>query len=837
MSNRYDEEVRAERARNLGTLNGMKLVFVELHPLAMPTHALLDVEFYNDNVLGDIDTAVNTNGVPVGDIFRIRGGTKMVGGENPGEVQVTALSHSSSGYLQLRVEPIGDYSTYTLSVTYLDGAGKSRFDLLFDNLPFKFRPGCFNINCAPDFEEGQASDIPGIDYLAKDFESFKHVLINAMRDRVPDWEPTSEADLDQVILDLLAADGDLLSDFQDRVMAEAYLGRARRRVSLARHARLMDYHIHQGNQASTMLAFEVNAAASTSPVPIGAEFGVWTGENWNDSGSVIFITSEAHNCYPALNRLEPYTWDGALMALDAGATSADLALPVPLDPTVEADANALRDLFRSAEVRYIAIYEDLNPSTGTANGRDIRKRQLLTLVEGDGAAESVFDPMGGGTGRWFVRVHWLQSDGLEQRYCFITRCTGKPPIENVSVFTGNLVDATQGRPHRTTFRPASEMLASDDNRLFVRLDERHFEETPWGIFCTMPRGPLAYRETPPGGELRTKTTLRVMVDGFASPWEEQIDLIESQGASRHFIVETDEQAFSHLRFGTGVNGMSIPAGAKFIICEYQVGRGSEGNVGADTLTGFDAAAAASVQAVWNPFDVVNGRDPETRDEIVRRVPEAYRSRQLRAVTLADYVARASELDEVSHAHAQYRWTGSWRTVRMAIDPVGTTVLDRPSLQRIERHLDAVRLIGEDLEVRVARYVSLDINLQLCVHPDYWAEDLSAELEMEFSDSYTAEGRPGFFHPDEWTFGQALHASQLIGRAMCVKGVERVLLVSMRRWNAGAGSPVVVVVTPEELGMNIIDSIEVDDDEIIRVSNDPNHLELGRILFDIRGGRQ
>ena len=97
------------------------------------------------------------------------------------------------------------------------------------------------------------NDHPAIDYLARDFNSFKHNLINAMRERVPGWAPTSEADLDQVLIDLLATDADEMADFQDRVMNEAYLGRARKRVSLARHARLLDYHIHQGNQASTWL--------------------------------------------------------------------------------------------------------------------------------------------------------------------------------------------------------------------------------------------------------------------------------------------------------------------------------------------------------------------------------------------------------------------------------------------------------------------------------------------------------------------------------------------------------------------------------------------------------
>ena len=102
------------------------------------------------------------------------------------------------GTLRLKVAPVGDYSTYTLSL-FKDG-----FDPLFGELPFKFRPGCFNLNCAPDWEASQApGEAPAIDYLARDYDSFRHVLIAAMMQRVPDWQPTSEADLDQVLIDLL----------------------------------------------------------------------------------------------------------------------------------------------------------------------------------------------------------------------------------------------------------------------------------------------------------------------------------------------------------------------------------------------------------------------------------------------------------------------------------------------------------------------------------------------------------------------------------------------------------------------------------------------------------
>ena len=93
-----------------------------------------------------------------------------------------------------------------------------------------------------------------------------------MMERVPGWQPTSEADLDQVLINLLAVRGDELADKQDRVAAEGFFPRARRRVSLARHARLMDYHIHQGNQATTWLAVEVDGDAT-----LPRSFAAWTG--------------------------------------------------------------------------------------------------------------------------------------------------------------------------------------------------------------------------------------------------------------------------------------------------------------------------------------------------------------------------------------------------------------------------------------------------------------------------------------------------------------------------------------------------------------------------------
>ena len=181
---------------------------------------------------------------------------------------------------------------------------------------------------------------------------------------------------------------------------------------------------------------------------------------------------------------------------------------------------------------------------------------------------------------------------------------------------------------------------------------------------------------------RPAPTLRVKIAiplGGTDPWDEVISLVHSNDSAEngdHYAVETDERQRSVLRFGNGINGQLLPDGA-VVICEYQIGQGQAGNVGVDTLINSETIAPLvppPISGCWNPFDVTDGCDPEPVVKILRNAPEAYRARQLRAVTTQDYVNRAQEVAGVSRAAATYLWTGSWRTVRLAIDPAGTTEL-------------------------------------------------------------------------------------------------------------------------------------------------------------------
>jgi hypothetical protein len=488
-------------------------------------------------------------------------------------------------------------------------------------------------------------------------------------------------------------------------------------------------------------------------------------------------------------------------------------------------AIVVQDLCRDGKIKRLLIQEWLNPLTGLEPGRNPGKRQLLTLLPQNQSATAMLDPV---TGEWFVRVHWEKRDALRSSYCFMVDC--EPPVgkvENISQFHGNLVEVYHGEPVTTTFLEA--------NRLLTTANEFHYERLEDGVtLCKLPQPSLAYRNTQPGGDIAPQSTLSIFISQPPGPedqWDELPNLIHSDDSDEngdHFVVETDENVRSLIRFGNGINGKVLPKDSE-VRCEYQVGKGADGNIGADKLIFFDAATFSGAPTgtiiirCWNPLDITNGRAPEPVAEIIRRVPEAYRARQLRAITLKDYVERAEQLSDVSRAAASYAWTGSWRTVRVTIDPKGTSVLEAPVREKIARHLDAVRLIGEDLEIRPPRFVPLELSAIVCAHPDYWPEDIRLILEQEFSTGYTTDGRLAFFHPDLWTFGQTLHQSEIIGRIQKVVGVDHVKSVTINRWN-------------DQNTFDADHELKLQPNEIIQVLNDPDHMEAGSITFIVKGGR-
>ena len=176
----------------------------------------------------------------------------------------------------------------------------------------------------------------------------------------------------------------------------------------------------------------------------------------------------------------------------------------------------------------------------------------------------------------------------------------------------------------------------------------------------------------------------------------------------------------------------------------------------------------AITAVRNPLPAAGGVDPETMAEIRRDAPQAFRT-QKRAVTEADY-ARTAELRSLGATRGRHLpLDGSWHTVFITVDRFDGLPLTNEFETQLRAAIEPYRMAGHDLEVDTPHYVPLEIEMFVCVKPDYFRSDVEAALLEIFSSGTLADGRKGLFQPDFFTFGQTVYLSPLYAAAQAVAG--------------------------------------------------------------------
>jgi hypothetical protein len=134
------------------------------------------------------------------------------------------------------------------------------------------------------------------------------------------------------------------------------------------------------------------------------------------------------------------------------------------------------------------------------------------------------------------------------------------------------------------------------------------------------------------------------------------------------------------------------------------------------------------------------------------------------------------------------------------------------------------MAGQDLDVNGPTYVSLEIEVQVCVKPDYFRSAVKRALLEIFSNRILPDGRPGVFHPDKFTFGQTVFLSPLYAAAQAVEGVESVVITKFQRQG-----------TDSDVALNA-EKLELARLEIARCDNDPNFPERGVFRLTLDGGK-
>jgi predicted phage baseplate assembly protein len=317
-------------------------------------------------------------------------------------------------------------------------------------------------------------------------------------------------------------------------------------------------------------------------------------------------------------------------------------------------------------------------------------------------------------------------------------------------------------------------------------------------------------------------------------WVPVDDLLESSSFDQNFVVEVNNQDQGVLRFGDDEYGRSV-FGATAFQAVYRIGNGIAGNVGTEALAHLALTPPIKlVTTVRNPLAAAGGVDLESIAEVQQWAPQAFRAEKFRAVTEADYAVVARKLPQVQSAVASFRWTGSWYTVFVGVQPSsasdlvrkpnGVTLLTETLRQTVFEFLTSYRQTGYDLEIRPPQFLPLEIDIAVCTAPGYFRGDVEQGVLNAMSSHILPDGTRGFFYPGNWVFGQSLYLSQLYAAVEAVQGVDSLEVTLFRQF----GQP-----DNGELAKGVMPAGPW---QIIQLDNDPNFQEHGVLKITMLGGK-
>lgn len=447
---------RRDKLRRAGTLNGIDYVEVGDDGTSLCVH-----------LFGDVPQGLGVANV------RISGGERITGlrvlGVNP---ELEPERHDDA-CLRVLLDREGDHTAYCLCLV---GATSGNDPASWRAYPgFDPRYACatlhFRLDCAKTLDCADEapcvrppSPAPEINYLAKDYASFRQLFLDRLALDMPAWTERHVPDLGIALVEALAYTADQLSYYQDAVATEAYLGTARKRISVRRHARLVDYRMHEGCNARAFVTLAssndlsldlanllllVPPPGPTQPPPgiIDADqlaaaraAGALIYEPMPLDGMTRFDVVAAHSA------IQLHSWGDELCCLPRGSTRAtlvDTPPPAPEAPVVllaATDAAVTPARALKLAVGDLLIFEEvLGPQTGNPADADPAHRHAVRLT----AVQTSVDPL---DGTLLLEVAWDPCDALPFDLCLSVR-TPSPDcawLHDVSLARGNVLLVDHG---------------------------------------------------------------------------------------------------------------------------------------------------------------------------------------------------------------------------------------------------------------------------------------------------------------------------------------------------------------------------------------------------------
>ncbi len=843
-----DDEARRGLIASSTALNGIDYVEVVTSP-PVDNELVLLVYFIgkdpgNPAAQASLASLLNTlAGAP--QEFSILGGVRIR------NIKIVSVALEAD-HLKLRVNEYGDFSNYTLVI---DDPG---IDPAYSQVDFSFKAGCpshFDCRLKQICPPEPAAE-PLIDYMAKDYASFRQALVDLIPALIPGWTERHEADIGIMLLELLAYAGDSLSYYQDAVANEAFLETARQRISVRRLVKLIDYVMHDGVSARAFVFLQL-AAGTSGFVPagtpvltrisaqIGAELpphppvlSAALAAAAEAAAGTVFETQVDANLHANLNLIRIHAWGDRQCCLPRGTTMLDLEGAWAFDPSSDPPNS-----WKLKPGDFLFFEEVLGPDTGLAADADPAHRQIVRLTSVQAAFDPLEpDPSTGNPPLALTRVAWDRSDALAFPLCISVKLENDTYVDNVCVARGNLVLADHGQTIHEWYPgdPADPSVTGivNGDRAFrfllrkgplsfrILLDDKNHPPSPF-IDPSHPETVSQLLVTDPAMAVSQVYLDLQTPGGPLGPWVAAPDLLESDAIAMAFVAETGNDGRALIRFGDGQYALEPPDGS-FVHATYRIGVGAAGNIGADSLAHIINSSAVlnfpALDAIRNPLPAWGGVDPQPLKQVKQLAPAAFRAVQYRAVTEEDYAAAARLVPGVANAVATFRWTGSWYTIFLTIDPEGRNDVPAQLENRVRAWVTGYTQAGYDLEIAPPIFVPLEIAIDICVAPYYFRADVEQAALDALSNQILPDGSKGFFYPGNFTFNQPLFLSKLYAAAMAVDGVDSVVVSTFQRFGKLANN---------ELQQGYIPAGRL---EVIRLDNDPNFPENGELNLNMDGGK-
>ncbi|WP_086789155.1 putative baseplate assembly protein, partial [Crossiella equi] len=387
--------------------------------------------------------------------FRVDGGRRVTGLKVLSVRTEAREEPDLDDRVHLTLDRAGDSSVYTLHLVRPNAYGRpgtepyEGFDPRYAHAAFDFRRTCpADLDCVRPPEHRPAPVAgPDINYLARDYEALRRLLLDRMTLTVAPWTERHVPDLGVTLVELLANVGDEIGYRQDAVATEAYLDTARRRVSVRRHARLVDYAMHDGCNARAFLALETGHTHTLAagdyrflsvdlrhlPPEQRPELPVVLSDEDLENlppGAVLEVFEPLRDCPLTVrtqhNTIRFWTWGDEERELPKGSTRA----------TLVDDDLCLRpgDLVIIEEVR--------GPASGAPADADPAHRQAVRLTSVTRDRDELYDQP-------VLEVTWAAEDALT--FTAVLAAVGGPDcclLTDLTVARGNVLLADHGRSLR-----------------------------------------------------------------------------------------------------------------------------------------------------------------------------------------------------------------------------------------------------------------------------------------------------------------------------------------------------------------------------------------------------